>query len=130
MKKHLSHKLASVMTVGLMAGASTQAFAAGADLNNLNSLTNNITGSAGSLLPSLLSAFGFLAGSSFSVLGIMHLKAHVDNPGQKDLKGGLMRLAAGGALLSLPLITSAMQGAINNGNGVNQAAVLKLNTFS
>jgi len=36
----------------------------------------------------------------------------VDNPGQHAMKDGLVRLGAGGGLLSLPYITSAMVGTV------------------
>ena len=76
--------------------------------------TNIVTGS--NSLPSLISTVSYIGGIGLGVAGVFKLKQHVDNPGQTPMKDGLVRLGAGGGLLALPFVTSAMQGTIGNGN--------------
>ena len=68
-------------------------------------------------------------GAGLSVAGILKVKGHVDSPANHPLKDGLMRLAAGGALLSLPFMTAAMQGSINGGI-LTGPAIGSLTTFN
>ena len=105
--KHLSHKLAAALTVGLMTGTSLDAHAQ----LTLTSITNNIADGSGGL-NRMTSMVAYLCGGALGVSGIFALKQHVDNPAQKPLKDGLIRLGAGGGLLTLPVITTAMQGTV------------------
>jgi hypothetical protein len=53
----------------------------------------------------------------------MKIKDHVENPGNEPLKNGAIRLAAGGALLALPIIFEAMTETIGDGAGASVASV-------
>jgi len=66
--------------------------------------------------------FGILLG----VLGVLKIKDHVENPGNTPLKDGAIRLAAGGGLLALPIIYSAMQNTIGQGESAEQAILTDL----
>ncbi len=118
----ISHKLAAAITAGAMSsGFVTEALAT----TDANSLVGNLVKSSKGFTD-LISLLGYVGGSGLSVAGIFKLKQHVDNPGQTPMKDGVMRLAAGGALLSLPFITTVMQGSVtesNGGSAVNQANV-------
>lgn len=105
------------------------AFAAGymmtsttAHANNFSSVASNIVTSIASL-PSLLTALSYMFGILLGVLGIMKIKDHVENPGQTPIKDGAIRLAAGGALLALPIIFEAMTNTPGAGAGASVASV-------
>ena len=115
-KYKTTHKLAAAFTAGILMSECTSASAAATDLTVLS---NNIAAS-GAGLPHMISTVAYVGGIGLGVAGIFKLKQHVDNPGQAPLKDGLIRLGAGGGLLALPFITSAMQGSINEGD-TNQA---------
>ncbi len=104
---------ASLVT-GLMASQEAEA-------NSFNNIGSNITAGISSL-PGMLTAIAYIMGVIFAVLGILKIKDHVENPSQTQLKDGAIRLAAGGALFTVPLITEAMQNLIGTGAGVNQAS--------
>jgi hypothetical protein len=126
-KTKVSHRLAAAATVGMVTGGSSGAFAIDGDINTL--VGNLVTSSAG--FTQLMNVLGYVGGSGMAVAGIFKLKQHVDNPGQTPMKDGIMRLAAGGALLTLPFITSVMQNSVGQdaaGNTVDQANV-KVNNF-
>ncbi len=105
-----THKLAAAMTAGVLMGESTSAHAN----TTFSTIADNIVTSTASL-PSLISTVAYIGGIGLGVAGIFKLKQHVDNPGQTPMKDGLVRLGAGGGLLALPYLTSAMMGSINNG---------------
>jgi|SRR4051812_30575815 len=107
-------KLAAALTAGVLIGETSTAHA-----TNFTNVTDNIT-TASSNLPNLISTVAYVGGIGLGVAGIFKLKQHVDNPGQTPMKDGLIRLGAGGALLALPYITTAMMGNING--GTNTAA--------
>ncbi len=111
-----THKLAAAMTAGMLMGESTSAHAN----TTFSTIFDNIVGSMASM-PSLISTVAYIGGIGLGVAGVFKLKQHVDNPGQTPMKDGLVRLGAGGGLLALPFVTSAMMGSISNGN-TNQAA--------
>jgi hypothetical protein len=107
------HKLAAVATVGMISvlGTSNLAFATVTAANmqqNLVDSSKNIT--------NMISTFAYILGAFLSVLGIMKIKQHVENPGNAPLKNGVIALACGGAALALPFIQSMIQGSISNGN--------------
>lgn len=110
-------RVASAMTVGMM--FSTDAFAqfSGGTTgggNNFSNVTDKLVGSS-SKLPNLITTMAYIGGIGMGVAGIMKLKAHVDNPGQAPMKDGLIRLAAGGGLLSLPMIIESMTNTVGAG---------------
>lgn len=115
-KLNLVHKLAAIMTTGVMMAQGSEAFA-GTDFRQM---TTAITNSA-STTPSLINTVSYVGGIGLGVAGIFKLKQHVDNPGQTPMKDGLIRLGAGGGLLALPFMTAAMQSTIS-GNGTGTAA--------
>lgn len=75
--------------------------------NNFNSIGSNVVNSIAQM-PQLLSALSYMFGILLGVLGIMKIKDHVENPGNEPLKNGAIRLAAGGALLALPIVFESM----------------------
>lgn len=120
----------SAMTVGMM--FSVDAFAGGfsggqaAGGNNFTNVTDKITTSS-SKLPNLITTMAYIGGIGMGVAGIMKLKAHVDNPGNAPMKDGLIRLAAGGGLLALPMVIESMTNTIGTGQG---AALTKINPIT
>lgn len=109
--KHIAHKLAAAMTVGasMLMGADANA------ATNLNTVTGNIAESAKGL-PNMISMVAYIGGAGLGVSGVMKLKDHVENPGQNPMKNALVRLGAGGGLLAVPFVTTAMQGSISDGD--------------
>jgi hypothetical protein len=95
--------------------------------NDASQIAENITKSI-SDLPGLLSALSYLVGLVMSVLGVMKIKDHVENPSQAKLKDGAIRLAVGGALFALPIVTEAMLSTIGEGTTV-EAPKLKALDF-
>lgn len=67
-------------------------------------------------VPTLISWVAYLAGAGLGMAGIFKLRQHVDSPAQTPMKDGLVRLAASGALLSLPVIMSAMTDFVGGDN--------------
>ncbi len=94
--------------------------------NNFSSIATNITESI-SDLPGLLSGLSYMFGMLLAVLGVMKIKDHVENPGQTPLKDGSIRLAAGGALFAIPIVSEAMTSTIGDGTA---ASVATLNAVS
>ena len=82
-----------------------------------------------SSLPGLLTGLSYMMGLLFSVLGVLKIKDHVENPTQTQLKEGAIRLAAGGALFLIPVVTTAMQDLISTGAGPIEASTLNAVTF-
>jgi len=91
-----------------------------AQANNISNIAENITNSI-SELPTLLSALSYMFGLLLAVLGVMKIKDHVENPTQTPLKDGSIRLAAGGALFALPIVTESVLNTIGQGSAVSQA---------
>ena len=105
------HQLAAALTAGMMIGQGTNAFA---NATTFKDVGDNIITSSGSL-PAMVQTVAYIGGIGLGVAGVFKLKAHVDNPGQTPMKDGLVRLGAGGGLLALPYVTTAMMGSIDNG---------------
>jgi hypothetical protein len=123
-KTKMSHRLAAAATMGMMAASGTAHAATDA-----NSLVNNlITSSAG--FTQLINLFGYIGGTGLAVAGIFKIKQHTDSPANVPLKDGIMRLAAGGALLSLPFMTQVMQGSIGEGNSGSTITISHTSNFS
>lgn len=114
-RSNTTHKLAAAIMAGAIVGSSSDSFAG--NNTTLNNLTDNVVSSAAGI-PNLISMVSYLCGIALAVAGIFKLKQHVDNPGQTPMKDGLIRLAAGGALLSFPFIAAMMQGSISDTGGV------------
>lgn len=129
MFKKFYYSLGAAITLGIVTAAddaSAQAAGggggAGAGGNNFGSIAENITDSI-SDLPGLISAMSYLFGVLLAVLGIMKIKDHVENPTNTPLKDGTIRLAAGGALFALPIISEAMLNTVGTGDAVEVAKV-------
>ena len=113
-KSKRTYRLAAALTAGMMMSEGTDAFAGGTN-TTFADVGNNIITSAGSL-PAMIQTVAYVGGIGLGVAGVFKLKQHVDNPAQTPMKDGLVRLGAGGGLLALPYLTTAMMGSINNGN--------------
>lgn len=97
--------------MGLVAGAvgyvalfglSTEALATATVLNDTLSNTVKNTNKMADAI-----AYGsYIMGTGFSVLGLLDVKKHVDNPAQNPLKNGLGKLGIGGLLFALPYVTN------------------------
>lgn len=112
-KLFLTHRLASVITAAAIMSESFEAYA-----ENFSDVTENVAKSA-SGLPKMISTVAYIGGIGMGVAGIYRLKQHVDKPDGEPMKNGLIRLAAGGALLSLPYMTQAMSGSVGeNADGI------------
>ena len=112
-RSKLTHKLAAAVTMGMLVGASQEAFAQAA--TTFKDMSQNLV-TASSGFNNLISTVAWIGGAGLGIAGIFKLKQHVDNPGQTPMKDGLVRLGAGGGLLAFPFIQNAMSGAISNGN--------------
>ena len=88
---------------------------ANAGNKTFNDIATNITDGINTL-PGLLAAVSYMMGLIFAVLGVLKIKDHVENPSQTQLKDGAIRLAIGGALFAIPIVTASMQDLINNGD--------------
>jgi hypothetical protein len=119
MNKLGAYATASVIT-GLMSVGTANATPAPAPAgNSFNSISQNVTNQIGTL-PGFITALAYILGTLFAVLGLLKIKDHVENPSNAPLKDGLIRLAIGGALFVVPLITEAMQNLVGQGGaGVN-----------
>lgn len=115
--------MGAAFTMGTM--ISTDAHAS-APTGGFNDIAASIVGGM-SGLPGLLTALSYMMGLLFSVLGILKIKDHVENPTQAHLKDGAIRLAVGGALFLIPVVTSAMQELVDTGDGpINPGQVNKI----
>lgn len=117
--KNLQYNLAAFATVGFLTSASDAIAGTG-----FQTATTNINASV-SQVPSLISTVAYIGGASLGVLGVLKLKAHVDNP-QTPLKDGLVRLGAGGGLLALPFVLDSMTSTIGTGGGVSPQTIPNL----
>lgn len=116
----------AAFTIGTM-GAS-QAHATSSPNGSFNDIGQNIVSNISSL-PGLLTALSYMMGLLFSVLGILKIKDHVENPTQTQLKDGAIRLASGGALFLLPVVTTAMQSLIGD-DGANAVKFGQVNKIT
>lgn len=113
---------ASLVT-GLMASKDAEA-------NSFTTISQTITSQIGGL-PGFLTAIAYIMGVIFAVLGILKIKDHVENPSNVPLKEGAIRLAAGGALFVVPLVTEAMQNLLGTtGAGVASQKMNNINTYN
>lgn len=116
---------ASLVT-GLMASKDAHAGGGG---NTFTTISKTITDQIGGL-PGFITAISYIMGVMFAVLGILKIKDHVENPSNTPLKEGAIRLAVGGGLFTVPLITEAMQNLVGTGAGVNVQKMDNINTFN
>lgn len=126
MLKKMNRKSLQV-SAGVIAGmmTSSSAFAGGAAANNWSTIAGTMTTSI-EQLPGLLSGVSYMFGLLLGTLGVLKIKDHVENPAQTHLKDGAIRLAAGGALFALPMISQAMLNTIGEGDSVDPALLNKV----
>ena len=125
MLKLINNKLArmsavsgAAFTMGLLSSTDAQA-------NSFNTIAQNINTGVQEL-PGLLTAISYMMGMVFSVLGILKIKDHVENPSQTPLKDGAIRLAVGGGLFTIPIITEAMTNLLGSGVAAKSAMLNKM----
>lgn len=109
---------AAAFTMGLLSSTDAQA-------NSFNTIAQNINTGVQEL-PGLLTAVSYMMGMIFSVLGILKIKDHVENPSQTPLKDGAIRLAVGGGLFTIPIITEAMTNLLGAGVAAKSATLNKM----
>ena len=125
MTKSIQRKL---LTLGVGLFAATVMVAGDAHANNFSSIGSNIIDSIAQL-PTLLAGLAYMFGILLAVLGIMKIKDHVENPGQTPLKDGSIRLAAGGALFAIPIVSEAMTATIGSDGAAATQATLTAISF-
>lgn len=133
-KYRLTHRIAAAITVGAMCGPDGTSFAQNTTTTTTTAptavdLSNHIATSSHGFT-SFLNFLCYICGSGLGVYGIYKLKDHVDRPDQIPMRQGVIRLAAGGSLLSLPFIISAMQGSVSRGNANAVPLSTKMPSFS
>lgn len=129
----LTLRLSAVATVGLMGALSTNtAAASGGSVANtgtdgVSAIAQNITEGVADW-PTFIAYGCYLAGAGTGIAGILKLKAHIDSPQQTEIKEGLVRLAASGALIAIPLVLATLGDTITAGDG-QAAGISRLNTL-
>lgn len=95
------------------------AFPVSAHANTFGGVMNQIVQDMAGPTSALLSAGAYIAGIVFGMIGVLRLKAHVDNPQQTPIKVPVLFLIAAGAMLALPTVASAVIGTLfgNGGDG-------------
>jgi intracellular multiplication protein IcmD len=115
----LSLRMSAAFTAGiLMTSSSAHADGSGGGQDIVANIVDSV-----STIPALMATLCYIAGIALAILGILKIKAHVDNP-QTPLKDGMMRLAAGGAFLALPVVLRAMSATIGDGGGFSDVPEL------
>lgn len=122
------NRLAAYTSASLVTGlmSSTSANAGDATFTTISkTITDQIGG-----LPGFITAISYIMGTLFAVLGILKIKDHVENPSNTPLKEGAIRLAVGGGLFTVPLITEAMQNLVGQGTGVDVQTMKNITTYN
>ena len=122
------NKLGAYTSASLVAGLMSSTRAEAADAS-FTSITKTITDQIGGL-PGFITAIAYIMGTLFAVLGILKIKDHVENPGNTPLREGAIRLAVGGGLFVVPLITEAMQNLVGTGSGVDVQKMGNISTYN
>ncbi len=125
MLKHLRksyYSAGAAISAGLVLASNSAHATDGGGGNNFGDISRNVTESIADV-PGLISALSYLFGILLGVLGIMKIKDHVENPTNTPLKDGAIRLAAGGALLALPIVFEAMFETVGQGEAVAPATL-------
>lgn len=65
--------------------------------------------------PILINYASYIIGTALGVTGVVKLKEHVDNPGNKPIKDGLGRVAAAAMFISLPSVLRMARGTTDMG---------------
>lgn len=111
----LAMLLGAVLFSGFTAGT---AYA----VNDLSDIAQNVV-TSGERLPGLITGLSYLLAIMFGILGIIKMRDHVENPSRTQLHEPLIRFAAGGALLALPIIYEAMVRTIGGGAAIGGGGV-------
>lgn len=122
------NRLAAYTSASLVTGlvSATNAKAAASFTN----ITQTITGQIGGI-PGFITAIAYIMGTLFAVLGILKIKDHVENPSNTPLREGAIRLAVGGGLFVVPLVTEAMQNLLGTtGSGVAIQKMQNINSYN
>ena len=72
----------------------------------------------------VMSGGAYIGGTIMSLMGIVSMKNHVEEPGQNKLKNALAQLGLGAALLVFPAITSYVSNSVLTQEG-NQGATVQ-----
>lgn len=127
------NKLTAYTSASLVAGLMTSTHAeaaAPASGASFTTITQNITTQIGGI-PGFITALSYIMGTLFAVLGILKIKDHVENPSNTPLREGAIRLAVGGGLFVVPLITEAMQNLVGTtGTGVDIQSMKAINSYN
>jgi len=129
MLKQKLNRISAMTGAAFIMGTSMSHDAMAGPTKTFNDISENILAGINTL-PGFLSAISYMMGMLFSVLGILKIKDHVENPTQTALKDGAIRLAVGGGLFMIPIITESMQTLIGTGTATNAAVVSKIATAS
>ena len=130
LKLNKLNRLGAYTSASLVAGLMASKDAEAASSNSFTTISQTITSQIGGL-PGLLTAIAYIAGVIFAILGVLKIKDHVENPSQTPLKEGAIRLAAGGALFVVPLVTEAMQNLVGTtGTGVDIQKMTNINKYN
>jgi hypothetical protein len=128
--KRLYYTAGSAFTAGMLMAstpaAAQEAATGGGGGNTISSISNAIVTSVGDV-PGLIAVVAMLLGLLTGLMGILKIKDHVEKPDQVELKEGAIRLAAGGALLSLPFIYDVITTTIDAGTTASAPAAIQLN---
>ena len=123
------NRLGAYTSASLVAGlmSSTGAEAGDATFTKITqTITTHIGGS-----PGFITAIAYIMGTLFAVLGILKIKDHVENPSNTPLREGAIRLAVGGGLFVVPLVTEAMQNLVgSSGSGVTVQSMNAINKYN
>ena len=120
-----ARRFTMAVAICALCGYAGEAWAADA-----SDLTNNLV-TASSGFTTMINMASYVCGTGLGFVGIFKLKQHVDNPMATALKDGMMRMGAGGALLSLPFMLTVMQGSVGGAEAANfQLTQTKITAFS
>ena len=85
--------------------------------NNLNAFLEKTAGETANI-PQFLTLISYLIGAVLVVLGVVRLKAHIEQPSQVPMREGIARTAFGGLMLGVPyLIDIAGDTMVDTGAG-------------
>lgn len=124
------NRLGAYTSASLVTGLMSSTNAKAASDASFTSITQTITGQIGGI-PGFITALAYIMGTLFAVLGILKIKDHVENPSNTPLREGAIRLAVGGGLFVVPLVTEAMQNLLGTtGTGVDVQKMNNINTYN
>jgi intracellular multiplication protein IcmC len=115
--QRLNMVLSLAVVASLAVISTAHAATVGAVLNNTSTSFTNF--------PIALSALAYISGLFLAVAGIFKFKDHVDSPSQTPLSAGVKRFLAGGMMLALPFMSSAVKGNLMGGGGTDITATAR-----